>query len=61
MTSKYRTKWKPYSLNKEFWNEVLRGRTITKIEWDKRGIKAIVLDSGERIYPHPTGRFYIED
>lgn len=46
----YNTKWKINSLNKSFWNEVLVGKTIKKISFNKNGIKYILLDSGEKIF-----------
>lgn len=46
----YKTKWKINSLNKSFWNEVLVGRKIKKISFNKNGLKYILLDSGEKIY-----------
>ena len=62
---KYKAEWKPFSLNKEYWIEVLQGRTIKKVEFDKKGIKALMLDNDERLYPitevmgNQSGRFYI--
>lgn len=48
--SKYKAKWKPNSLNKAFWNEVLTGRKIIKVNFDKNGISSFVLDSKETIH-----------
>lgn len=61
----YRAKWKPFSLNKKYWNEVLLGRTIKKVEYDKEGVHALVFDNGEKLFPirevqgKKSGRFYI--
>lgn len=49
MQSKYKAEWKPFSLNKKFWNEVLKGRTIQSLEWDDEGLSALVLDDGQRV------------
>ena len=46
---KYKAKWIPYSLNKEFWTEVLVGRTIKKLKYTKKALKSFVLDNGEEI------------
>lgn len=47
---KYKNKYIPNRLNKAFWKEVLVGRKIKKITFDKIGIKTIHLDSGEVLY-----------
>lgn len=46
----YKAKWKINSLNKPFWNEVLVGKKIKKISFNRDGIKYILLDSGEKIF-----------
>lgn len=33
--SRYKAKWKPYRVNKDFWREVFVGRTITAVHWYK--------------------------
>ena len=33
--SRYKAKWKPYQVNKDFWREVFVGRTITEVHWHK--------------------------
>ena len=48
--SKYKAKWKENCLNKSFWKEVLVGRKIVKINFDKHGLSSLVLDSKEIIY-----------
>ncbi len=61
-TSKYKASWKEFDLNTDFWTEVLVGRKIESLEWDEKGIKALVLDSGERVFlPQDSGRLCIED
>jgi hypothetical protein len=59
----YTTPYVPMALNKEFWKEVLVGRTIKKVVWDEKGIDALVLDDGQSIFiDHKgTGRIYIKD
>lgn len=47
MASKYRSPWVPMQENREFWDEVLVGRTIKEIQYKDGGIEAFVLDSGE--------------
>lgn len=42
-------KWKPMSINKTFWKEVLEGRTISKVKFDKTGVKTLVLDDGVHV------------
>lgn len=49
MASKYRAPWVPMQENREFWDEVLVGRTIKEIHYKDGGIDAFVLDSGELI------------
>lgn len=57
----YKNKWAPYSLNKEFWREVLVGRTITSVEFDDYGVSSIALDNGETVYvPGYSRRLYIK-
>lgn len=46
----YKSKWKQYSLNKTFWKEVLVGKKIKNISFNKDGIKYILLDSGEKVF-----------
>ena len=46
----YKAKWKVNSLNKSFWTEVLVGRKIKNIAFNKTGIKYILLDSGEKVF-----------
>lgn len=46
----YKNCWKPNSENKEFWEEVLVGQTITKLEFDKKGLNNFTLSSGEKIF-----------
>ncbi len=45
----YKAPFRPGSLNKAFWNEVLLGRRIVKVTWGKNGIKAIVFDDGQKL------------
>lgn len=60
--SKYKATWKEFALNKEFWEEVLVGRTIKELTWDDNGISALVLDNGEIIHlPKENGRISIND
>lgn len=59
--SRYQAEWKPYSLNQEFWTEVLVGRTVVDLEWDIAGIRALVLDNGERIHITHSGAIMIKD
>lgn len=60
-STRYHHEWRPNELNVEFWGEVLVGRRITCLEWDDKGISALVLDSGERVYlPIPGGRLAIK-
>lgn len=47
---KYKSEWHPNSLNKSFWNEVLKGRKIAKLTFNKTGLKYLVLDSGEKVF-----------
>lgn len=47
---RYVSVWKPMSENRAFWNEVLKGRTITKLEWKKGGLAAFHLDDGQRVF-----------
>lgn len=47
--TKYKTEWKPMERNEAFWNEVLVGRKIAKLDYDEEGLAAFILDSGERI------------
>jgi len=62
--SKYKAEWKEFSLNEDFWKEVLVGRKITEITFDDHGIATFVLDSGEVVHL-PTelkgGRLMIKD
>jgi len=64
VSSKYKAEWKEYSLNVEFWTEVLVDKKITAIAFDADGIASFTLDSGEVIYL-PTelkgGRLMIKD
>lgn len=48
--SKYKAEWKEFELNKEFWQEVLVGRTIKDVVFDDDGIKHLLLDSGEEVF-----------
>lgn len=50
--SKYRSEWKAFSKNEEFWNEVLVGRKIEKVTFfdDGTAIKSFTLDSGEEVF-----------
>jgi hypothetical protein len=48
--SKYKAIWKEHSLNKAFWNEVLVGRKIVKLNFNKNGLASLVLDSKEIVY-----------
>jgi len=58
---KYKKKWRARSLNKPFWTEVLVGRTITKLIFDKEGVIAMKLDNGEIVYfLRDKGTFYIK-
>jgi hypothetical protein len=47
---KYRAQWKANSLNIKYWNEVLRGRTISRLKFDRNGLRGLVLDSGETLF-----------
>lgn len=55
MKSKYKAEWKPFKANKRFWGEVLKGRTITKLEWKGSSLEAIILDDGQRVFPTHGG------
>jgi len=57
---KYKKKWRVRSLNKPFWNEVLVGRTITKLFFNKEGLTAMKLDSGEISFLRDKGTLYIK-
>lgn len=46
----YEAKWAPFSLNEDFWREVLVGRSIVDITFDKNGVESLVLDSGEKVF-----------
>jgi len=46
---KYKNEWKPNSLNKEFWGEVLVGHKITDIRFDNKGIHSFVLENGQQV------------
>lgn len=60
--SKYKAPWKEFDLNKDFWTEVLVGRTIKQLLWDDRGISGLVLDTGEIIrLPQNSERLSIND
>jgi hypothetical protein len=61
--SRYSSKWTPGQRNEEFWREVLVGRKIVEIEWDDKGVSALVFDNGEKIlFPSVEGgRFCIRD
>ena len=48
--SKYKSEWKEFELNKDFWQEVLVGRTIKDVVFDDAGIKHLLLDSGEEVF-----------
>lgn len=48
--SKYKSEWKPNSLNEDFWKEVLVGHKIVDITFDEHGISTLKLDSGETVY-----------
>jgi len=60
MTLTYKTRWSPNQLNELFWEEVLLGRTINKLEWDAEGLAALILDNGERVAVGGEGRVMIE-
>lgn len=47
---KYKNEWKEYSINKDFWKEVLVGRKITDVVFDDEGITSFHLDSGEETF-----------
>lgn len=63
--SKYKSEWKEFELNKEFWQEVLVGRTIKDVVFDDTGIKHLLLDSGEEVFvvknEHSKAVFCIKD
>ena len=63
--SRYKNEWKENSLNQEFWEEVLVGRTIDELIFDDNGLTAIVLDDRQVIYlKHEDvskGVIYIKD
>jgi len=44
---KHKTKWIQGSLNKKYWGEVLMGRTIVSLCWDKEKMTGFILDNGE--------------
>jgi hypothetical protein len=46
----YKEKWLENSMNKDFWNEVLVGRSIASVRFDKNGIEGLKLDNGETIF-----------
>ncbi len=49
-------------MNKEFWKEVLEGRTISEVKFDDDGIGSLTLDSGEEIFvAGDKRRLYIQD
>lgn len=50
MNSKYKSEWKEFSMNKDFWNEVLLGRTIKDVVFNEEGIESIVFDNDEKLF-----------
>jgi uncharacterized protein YciU (UPF0263 family) len=48
--SKYKSEWKEFELNKDFWHEVLIGRVIKEVIFDDVGIKYILLDNDEKLF-----------
>jgi hypothetical protein len=63
--SKYKSEWKPFSLNQDFWKEVLVNRTIVDVVFDDEGIHNLVLDNGEKLFvvknENSKATFCIED
>lgn len=47
MPSKYKAKWETGHENREFWEEVLVGRTIKELQFTGGDLVSFVLDSGE--------------
>lgn len=60
---KYKTEWKEFSKNEEYWREVLVGRTITSTDFDDKGIESLHLDNGEVVYlcKESDGRLFIKN
>jgi hypothetical protein len=46
----YKNEWEPNSLNQEYWDEVLVGQRIVKVNRDGDGIRSLTLDNGEIVY-----------
>ena len=60
----YKAPWVPMTMNKEFWTEVLVGRTVTSLTFDEKGVDHMTLDDGQVVYFDKTGslgRIYIRD
>lgn len=60
--SKYKTEWKDWSNNEDFWREVLEGRVIKEVKFDDMGVFSLILDSDEEVFlPLDGGRISISD
>jgi hypothetical protein len=52
----YEAKWTPGKRNIAFWNEVLVGKTITELKFDKKGLASFLLSDGQEVYLHACKR-----
>lgn len=59
----YKNKWKPYDFNIKFWVEVLVGKKIDSLLFDKVGLHALVLDDGQTLFIDPDSkrRVFVKD
>lgn len=46
----YKAVWKPQRKNMAYWREVLMGKKIIGIRFDKRGLSALVFDDGQKLF-----------
>jgi len=53
----YTSKFVSGSLNKPFWKEVLIGRRIVSLAWNRNKIKSMQLDSGQIVTFDPTAKY----
>lgn len=58
---KYKNVWEPFSLNEDYWKEVLVNRTIVSLEFNDKGINCLILDNGEKVYPTETIMIEVRD
>ena len=56
----YKSKWKPNSENRQYWEEVMVGRTITGLGFVDGRIDNFTLDSGEIMYLNPSQLLFIK-